>query len=91
MKTERLDRQLALFGGEGQKTIGASRVALVGLGGLGTHVVQQLALLGVGSLVLIDSEDLDPTNGNRYVTMRHDDPCPGTPKVDVGGRSVKLT
>ena len=90
MKKERFDRQMALFGGEGQKKIGASRVAVVGVGGLGTHVVQQLALLGVGGLILIDSEELDPTNGNRYVTMRHDDSCPGTPKVDVGERSVKL-
>ena len=90
MKKERFDRQMALFGEEGQKKIGASRVAVVGVGGLGTHVVQQLALLGVGGLVLIDSEELDPTNGNRYVTMRHDDSCPGTPKVDLGERSVKL-
>ena len=90
MKKERFNRQMALFGGEGQRKIGASRVALVGLGGLGTHVVQQLACLGVGSLVLIDSEELDPTNGNRYVTMWHDDPCPGTPKVNVGERLVKL-
>lgn len=82
---------MALFGEEGQETIGATRVAVVGVGGLGTHVVQQLALLGVGSLALIDSEELDPTNRNRYVTARHDDPCPGTLKVDIGERAARLT
>ena len=90
MKNQRFDRQMALFGQEGQTKIGASSVAVVGLGGLGTHVVQQLALLGVGSLALIDSEDLDPTNRNRYVTARHDDPCPSTPKVDIAERTVSL-
>ena len=90
MKNQRFDRQMALFGHEGQMKIAASRVAIVGLGGLGTHVVQQLALLGVGNLVLIDSEELDPTNRNRYVTARHDDPCPGTPKVDIAERAVAL-
>ena len=52
--------------------------------------MQQLALLGVGSLALIDSEELDPTNRNRYVTARHDDTCPGTPKVDIAERTVTL-
>ena len=90
MKTERFDRQMALFGEEGQRKIGAASVAVVGLGGLGTHVLQQLAFLGVGSLALIDSEELDPTNRNRYVTARHDDPCPGTSKVDIGERTATL-
>jgi len=90
MNKERFDRQMALFGEEGQMKIAAARVAVVGVGGLGTHVVQQLALLGVGSLALIDSEELDPTNRNRYVTARHDDPCPGTLKVDIGERTATL-
>ena len=47
--------------------------------GLGSQVVQQLALLGVGSLVLVDAEELDETNGNRYVGATHDDPIPGSP------------
>jgi len=64
-------------------------VAIVGIGGLGTHVVQQLALLGVGQLALVDSEELDRTNLNRYIGARHDDPVPGTLKVDLGERLAK--
>jgi len=86
--TDRFDRNIRFFGREGQEKLAACRVAVVGVGGLGTHVVQQLAHLGVGELVLIDSEDLDTTNLNRYVGARHDDPIPGTPKVDIGERTV---
>ncbi len=86
---ERFDRNMRFFGKEGQERIAASRVAIVGIGGLGTHVVQQLAFLGVGHLALIDSEELDTTNLNRYVGARHDDLIPGTPKVEIGERLAK--
>lgn len=90
MTKNRFDRHMPLFGEEGQRELAAVRVTVVGVGGLGTHVVQQLALLGVGHLALIDSEELARTDRNRYVTARHDDPIPGTLKVDIGERTVKL-
>lgn len=86
--TGRFDRNERLFGAAGQEKLRATNVAVVGIGGLGTHVVQQLALLGVGRLALIDGEEIDVTNRNRYVGVRHDDPIPGTPKVLVGKRLV---
>ena len=89
MTNERYDRNIRFFGKEGQDRIGASSVAVVGIGGLGTHVVQQLALLGVGHLTLIDKQTLDATNLNRYVGVRNDDPIPGTPKVNIGERIAK--
>lgn len=89
MKNERFNRNEGFFGREGQERIAASRVAVVGIGGLGTHIVQQLALLGVGHLALIDDEELDVTNRNRYVGARYDDPIPGTPKVDIGERIIQ--
>jgi hypothetical protein len=85
---ERFVRQMALFGKEGQEKLGRARVTVVGVGGLGTHVVQQLALLGAGNLALIDSEELDTTNRNRYVGAWHDDPIPGSRKVDLAQRLV---
>ena len=84
--SERYDRNVRFFGQKGQDALGAASVAVVGIGGLGTHVVQQLALLGVGRLVLIDPEEVDETNRNRYVGLRHDDSVPGMPKVDLGRR-----
>jgi hypothetical protein len=89
MTDERFDRNIRFFGKKGQDRLSASHVAVVGIGGLGTHVVQQLALLGVGHLTLIDKEELDKTNTNRYVGVRYDDPIPGTLKVEIGERLVK--
>lgn len=85
---QRFDRNARFFGAEGQLKLRASRVAVVGVGGLGTQVVQQLALLGVGELILIDHEELETTNLNRYVSAQHDDPVPGTSKVDIALRMV---
>ena len=84
--SERYDRNARFFGQTGQDALGAATVAVVGVGGLGTHVVQQLALLGVARLVLIDREEVDETNHNRYVGLRHDDPVPGMLKVELGTR-----
>lgn len=86
MTSDRYERQVRLFGREGQRALSTSRVVVVGVGGVGSHVVQQLAYLGVGELFLVDKEELDETNLNRYVTAQHDDPVPGTPKVDIGER-----
>lgn len=91
MTTDRFNRQMLLFGRGGQDRLSASRVTVVGVGGLGTHVVQQLALLGVGTLNLIDSEELADTDRNRYVGASHEDPVPGSRKVDIGERIVHRT
>ena len=82
----RFDRNEQLFGKEGQQALRRTRVAIVGIGGLGTHVVQQLALLGVGELTLIDHEELSVSNRNRYIGAWHDDPIPGSSKVRLGQR-----
>jgi hypothetical protein len=83
---ERHDRNVRFFGAEGQDRLWQTSVTVVGVGGLGTHVVQQLSLLGTGRLTLIDPEELDETNRNRYVGARADDPVPGTLKVQIGRR-----
>lgn len=83
---DRHDRNIRFFGKRGQEILRSVSVAIVGVGGLGTHAVQQLSLLGIGGLILIDNEELDGTNLNRYVGARCDDPIPGTRKVDLGER-----
>lgn len=85
---ERYDRNVRLFGIEGQRKLFGTRVAVIGVGGLGSALVQQLALLGVGRLSLVDDEELDETNRNRFIGARHDDPVPGTPKVRIVKRAV---
>lgn len=86
---DRFDRQVRFFGREGQGRLAAARVAVVGVGGLGSHVVQQLALLGVNAIVPIDARELKLSNRNRLVGAREDDPIPGTRKVDIAKRTAQ--
>lgn len=88
MDAGRFERQIRLFGTEGQSRIQNVRVAVVGAGGLGSHVIQQLAFLGVGCLTIIDPDELEKSNLNRLIGARHDDPIPGTKKVDIANRLV---
>jgi len=82
---DRFDRQRRFFGSEGQARLRSARVVIVGLGGLGSHVVQQLAYLGVGRLVLVDPDILEETNRNRLVGAWASDPL-GMPKVAIAHR-----
>lgn len=86
---DRFARHTPLFGAEGQQKIRATRVTIVGVGGIGSHVVQQLAFIGVEDLTLVEPEELDATNRNRFIGSRHDDPVPGTRKLDIADRLVK--
>ena len=87
---DRLDRNVRFFGVDGQGRLKNACVTVVGAGGLGTHVTQQLAYLGAGGLIVIDDETLDNTNKNRYVSAYFSDPVPGTRKVDLCARMVRL-
>lgn len=86
---DRFTRSIALFGAEGQQRLLTTRVAVVGVGGLGTHVVQQLAFLGVAQFALVEPEQLDTTNRNRYIGSCWHDPVPGTLKVDIADRLIR--
>lgn len=85
----RYDRNIRLFGEEGQRRLRRTNVTIIGIGGLGSPLVQHLALLGVGGMTLVDDEELDETNRNRFVGARHDDPVPGSPKVMIAARVVR--
>lgn len=56
-----------LIGTEGLEKLKASKVAVFGIGGVGTFVVEALARSAVGHLVLIDDDDICLTNINRQL------------------------
>lgn len=85
----RYERNMRLFGEEGQRKLRQTEVAVMGVGGLGSPLVQHVALLGVGKVTLVDDEELDETNRNRFVGAKHDDPVPGSPKVELAARLVR--
>lgn len=70
------DRQARIFGDRGQAILAGSKVAVVGLGGVGSIISEYLARLGVGELLLIDPDRLDPTNLPRVVGARRSDVLP---------------
>lgn len=87
---DRFDRNELLFGKEGQQALHRARVFVGGAGGLGSQVVQQLSLLGVGGLAVVDQQDLKNSSRNRYVGAWHDDPVPGSRKVELARRLAGL-
>ena len=57
---------------ETQEKLSKGRVAIAGLGGLGSNVAFALARIGVGHLHLIDFDEVDLTNLNRQqYYLRH--------------------
>lgn len=72
---KRTQRHLVLSGiGEvGQRRLAGAHVAVVGAGGLGSPVIMALAAAGVGSLTVIDDDDVDQSNLQRQLLHRHAD------------------
>lgn len=66
---------------DGQQKLLASRVLIVGLGGLGAPAALYLAGAGVGSLVLADDDDVHLSNLQRQIIFTSEDI--GRSKVDV--------
>ena len=85
--SENFDRQIRAFGGAGQKALQRLRVAIVGLGGTGSLVSQQLAHLGIRDFILIDPDCIEATNLNRVANANSHDI--GAPKVNVAARYIK--
>jgi molybdopterin-synthase adenylyltransferase len=85
--TGHFDRQVKAFGAEGQLTLGALNVAIVGLGGTGSVVAQQLAHLGISHFMLIDPDTVEATNLNRVVGTHGRDDV-GRAKVDVASEMI---
>lgn len=81
MSDDRFSRQVLMFGEEGQRKIEAQHVGIVGLGGLGSQVVQALAFLGVRRFLLIDDDRIEETNLNRVA---------GTCRKDIGRLKVEV-
>lgn len=60
-------RTRLLLGGEGMEKLKNAHIAVFGLGGVGSYVVEALARCGVGTLELIDHDTVSLTNINRQI------------------------
>ncbi len=81
------DRQIRAFGEEGQAALARLRLGVVGLGGTGSVVVQQLAHLGVSDFLLVDPDAVETTNLNR--TVGSTPKSVGESKVSVAARMIR--
>lgn len=86
---KRYSRQIFIeeIGLEGQRKIMASKVLVIGAGGLGSPIIQYLAAAGVGTLGIIDFDRVELHNLNRQVI--HSENGIGDLKVRSAERFVK--
>lgn len=61
------ERQELLIGPEGTEKLKNKRVAILGLGGVGAAALEGVVRTGVGHLLFIDNDTVDPTNLNRQL------------------------
>jgi hypothetical protein len=76
----RYERQ-SFLGSESESVLGGARAGIVGLGGGGSHIAQQLAHIGIGHFVLTDMDHYEDKNHNRTV---------GGVASDIGNRTLKV-
>ena len=82
------DRQVRMFGLAGQTRLSRCKVAIIGLGGIGSLVAQYLARLGVGNFVLVDNDVVEPSNLSRVVGASDQDALNRLEKVAVASRLI---
>ena len=75
------DRQVRAFGVEGQHLLGRLKVGVIGAGGTGSAIVEQLVRLGVGSIKIIDFDLVTESNLTRIHESKRQDV--GRPKAKV--------
>lgn len=87
-----MDAQFArqgFLGPRSDQILASTRVAIIGLGGGGSHIVQQLAHIGVGNFLLIDDDCVEKSNLNRLVGATRLDALLKRRKTAVAGRLIK--
>lgn len=60
-----------LIGKKGIEKLNKAKVVIFGIGGVGSYVVEALARIGVGHLILVDFDKVDITNLNRQIEATH--------------------
>ena len=86
---ERYIRQLSLpeIGERGQELLKASKVLIIGAGGLGSPVALYLAAAGVGNLGILDHDKVSTSNFNRQILYEENDE--GKRKIDAAAEKIK--
>ncbi len=86
-EAEQLSRTELLIGADSLARLRAARVAVFGVGGVGGYAVEALARSGIGTLDLIDSDTVAPSNLNRQIIALHS--TIGQPKVRAAAERIR--
>ena len=91
MNHDRYSRQIrfAPFGRDAQERLRSSSVLLVGLGALGTHSAACLVRAGVGRIVLVDRDVVEPSNLQRQTLFEETDAATGAPKAVAAAERLR--
>jgi|SRR5665213_3068777 len=87
--TDRDFSRQSFLGANSEVVLAGMRVAIVGLGGGGSHVAQQLTHIGVGEIRVVDPDRIEASNLNRLVGAKDEDVVAATPKVLIAERQIK--
>lgn len=85
--SDQYSRTEMIIGTEAVDKIKAASVIVLGIGGVGSYVVEGLARAGVGRIVLVDNDTVDITNINRQLPALHS--TIGKSKAEVMAKRVK--
>ncbi|MBZ5530598.1 MAG: ThiF family adenylyltransferase [Acidobacteriia bacterium] len=87
---DRYSRQVLFpgIGEEGQKKLAQARVAIVGCGATGTSVSSLLVRAGVGHVLIIDRDFVEPSNLQRQSLFDEADAAESLPKAVAGARKL---
>ncbi|MBR0039845.1 MAG: tRNA threonylcarbamoyladenosine dehydratase [Oscillospiraceae bacterium] len=82
--TDQFSRTRMLLGGAAMEKLERARVAVIGLGGVGSFALEALVRSGVGAFELVDNDVVSLTNLNRQLLALHS--TLGLPKVEVAAQ-----
>ena len=85
--TDQFSRTRMILGSEAMDKLARARVAVIGLGGVGSFALEALVRSGVGALELVDNDVVSLTNLNRQLLALHS--TLGLPKVEVAAQRAR--
>lgn len=86
MLQEQFSRTELLIGKEKVEKLNKSKVAVFGIGGVGSYVVEGLARAGIGKFILVDKDKIALSNINRQIIATHK--TVGKSKVEVSKERI---
>ena len=84
--SNQFSRTELLIGKEGIEKLQKSKVAVFGIGGVGSYVVEGLVRAGIGHFILVDKDVVDESNINRQIIATKK--TIGKPKVEVAKQRI---